>query len=62
MNTNFKVIGLIRLGITPESTVPEADALTTRAVLQFSLTSLAPEEEVLKSFKAAVVQLFSLQT
>ena len=30
MNTNFKVIGLIRLGIKPKSTAPEADALTTR--------------------------------
>ena len=29
MNTNFKVIGLTRLGIKPESTAPEADALTT---------------------------------
>ena len=26
----FKVIGFPRLGIKPESTVPEADALTTR--------------------------------
>ena len=30
MNTNVKVIGLTRLGIKPESTAPEADALTTR--------------------------------
>ena len=30
MNTNVKVIGLTRLGIKPKSTVPEADALTTR--------------------------------
>ena len=29
MNTNFKVIGLTRLGIKPKSTAPEADALTT---------------------------------
>ena len=29
-NTNFKVFGLTRLGIKPEHTVPEADALTTR--------------------------------
>ena len=28
MNTNFKVVGLTRLGIKPESTVLEADALT----------------------------------
>ena len=30
MNTNFKVLGLIRLGIKPEFTAPEAGALTTR--------------------------------
>ena len=30
MNANFKVIGLIRLGIKSKSTAPEADALTTR--------------------------------
>ena len=29
MNTNFKVIGLTRLGIKTQSTAPEADALTT---------------------------------
>ena len=29
MNTNFKVIGVTRLGIKPKSTAPEADALTT---------------------------------
>ena len=29
VNTNFKVIGLTRLGIKPTSTAPEADALTT---------------------------------
>ena len=30
MNTNFKVTGLTRLGIKPESTAFEADSLTTR--------------------------------
>ena len=30
MNTNFKVIGLTRLGMKLESTAPETDALTTR--------------------------------
>ena len=30
VNSNFKVIRLTRLGIRPESTAPEADALTTR--------------------------------
>ena len=34
MNTNFKVIGLTRLGIKSKSTAPEADTLTTR---QFEL-------------------------
>ena len=29
MNTNFKIIGLTRLGIKPKSTAPEADPLTT---------------------------------
>ena len=28
MNTNFKVIGLTRIGIRPKSTATEADALT----------------------------------
>ena len=28
MNTNFKVIGLTRLAIKPESAAPETDALT----------------------------------
>ena len=30
MNTNFKVIGLTRLGIKPKSTAPKANALITR--------------------------------
>ena len=30
MNTNFKVIGLIRLGIKPKCTAAEADALVNR--------------------------------
>ena len=30
VNTFFKVIGLTRIGIKPESTAPEADAPTTR--------------------------------
>ena len=29
MNINFKVIGLTRLGIKPESAAPEADAFIT---------------------------------
>ena len=34
VNTNFKVIGLTRLVIKPESTAPEADAFTTRPLEQ----------------------------
>ena len=30
MNTNFKVIGLTRLGIKPKSTASKADALSSR--------------------------------
>ena len=30
MNRNFEVMGMIRLGIKPECTAPEADALTNR--------------------------------
>ena len=30
MNTNFKVVGLSRLGINPKSTASEEDAFTTR--------------------------------
>ena len=32
MNTNFKVIGLTRLGIKPESTAQETDALYHTAI------------------------------
>ena len=35
VNTNFTVIGLIRLGIKPKPTAPEADALTTRPSERF---------------------------
>ena len=31
VNTNVEVIGLTRIGIKPETTAPEADALTTRS-------------------------------
>ena len=39
MNINFKVTGLTRLEINPESTTPEADALTSRLseLLKFKL-------------------------
>ena len=33
MNSNFKVIGLTRLGIQPESTAQETDALYNSAVV-----------------------------
>ena len=39
MNTNFKVIGLTRLGIKPMSTAAEADAVTTRPSELFKLPS-----------------------
>ena len=41
MNTNFKVISLTRLGMKPESTAPDTDALTTW-----------PSEQLLKRTKA----------
>ena len=41
VNTNFKVIGLTRLGIKPESTDLEENALTTRPS---ELLSLQPEQ------------------
>ena len=37
MNTSFKVIGLTRLGIKPESTAAEAGTLTTRPSELFNL-------------------------
>ena len=40
VNSNFKVIGLTRLRIKPESTAQEADALTTRPSELFGLASL----------------------
>ena len=39
VNTNFKVIGLTRLGIKPMSTAAEAYALTTRPSDLFKLPS-----------------------
>ena len=43
MNTNFKVIGLTRLGIKPDSAAPEADDRTTRSFEQLiKLTGLEP--------------------
>ena len=49
MNTNFKVIGLTRLGIKPESTAPEADDLTTQSfeLLKISYFSHYPRCSVL---------------
>ena len=42
MDTNFEFIGLTRLGIKPECTAPEADALTIRLskLLNFHLNAL----------------------
>ena len=33
MNTKFKVIGLTRLGVKPESAAPEAETLTIRPLV-----------------------------
>ena len=40
MNINFKVIGLTRLGVKPESIAPEADALSTQPSGLFKRTIL----------------------
>ena len=46
MNINFKVIGLTRLGIKPESTAPEADALTTRPSELYFLISTVSKKNL----------------
>ena len=47
MSSNFKVIGLTRLGIKPKSTAPEANALTTRPSELLPLDPAAhPERKV----------------
>ena len=45
MNTNFKAIGLTRLGIKPEFAAPEANALTTRPsdLLLLAITAFQTE-------------------
>ena len=50
MNTNFQVIGLTRLGIKPNYTAPEADALTTRPseLLNFNEVCLKFVQNALK--------------
>ena len=54
MNTNFKVIGLTRLGIKPKSTAPEADALTTgpyellMRMIKLSFLTIAKVERLCK--------------
>ena len=50
MNTNFKVIGLTRLGIKSKSTAPEADALTTRPSELLNFNKVCPKsvQNVLK--------------
>ena len=42
MNTNFKVIGLTRLGIKPESTAQETDAPYHSAISELSLVFSIP--------------------
>ena len=39
MTINFKVIGLTRLGIKPESTDPEADALNARSYYNIAIST-----------------------
>ena len=49
MNSNFKVIGLTRLGIKPESTAPESDVLTTRPseLFLYFIFRVLPEAEAI---------------
>ena len=72
MNINFKVIGLTRLGIKPESTAPEVDALTTRpselyflisTVSKKNLTVLMKKKKIFraKTTKNEVVYCFAVQ-
>ena len=58
MNTNYKVVGLTRLAIKPESTAQEADALTTRPseLLMFFVATL--KENELQNIKQNVTNLF----
>ena len=51
MNTNFKVIRFTRLGIKPESTATEADALTTQASELHRLQLSARPSEDLSIFR-----------
>ena len=46
MYTNFKVIGLTRLGIKPASLAPETDALTTRPSELFAAGGCIPSVEI----------------
>ena len=48
MNTNFKVIGLTRLGIKLKSTAPEADARTNRPS-ELSITEMTVLQPQLKN-------------
>ena len=58
MNTNFKVIGLTRLGIKPESSAPEADALTTRP---FELSALpACAERLVENLRISTSEAFNV--
>ena len=41
MNTNFKVIGLTRLGIKPESTAQETDAQSNQDYFATFMTAIA---------------------
>ena len=45
MNTYVKVVGLTRLGIKPESTAPEAGALTNR-LSELMVSSMMHEKQM----------------
>ena len=55
MNTNFKVIGLTRLGIKLESVAPEADALTTRPSELLSFGSVFKTRFVIENCSVSAV-------
>ena len=54
MNTNFKVIGLTRLGIKLKSIAPEADALITEATELLNVNNLIYKTILLQVMKKFV--------
>ena len=57
MNTDFKVIGLTRLGIIPESTAPEAEALITRPSELFNLVNGQLRSELAIPYMSPIVSV-----